>query len=280
VTALDCQDETTALATLAAVQVRSHSLERALRESDEAAFQAHPMDDPFGLVLASLGVEIGTVRLSEVRYFHGTRTEDPDVFAREGIRPLGDLVDRIWTSLGALAGCPADEWAAFREPIEAGGGGHDGELYRLKVRDEVHHGPHGELVREPYLSPGSRHFGDFLGAPRSSRTSAAATGAGCSAPSARLGGVRREVPRARSGRSRAPAGTCASDTKTAGARATAGPQGSPVRAPASLRAMSWPWRSLKYARRGSRASGWPSGDGVRVRWDGTRTCPVFGSPVR
>jgi hypothetical protein len=99
-------------------------------------------------------------------YFHGTRALDPESIRRRGLLPLDAMLDEIWATLRKFAGERTDdEWAGFRASIEANGGQHDGELYRLKRGDRVHFGPHGELVREVFLDPAATSLHDYLGCP-------------------------------------------------------------------------------------------------------------------
>jgi hypothetical protein len=166
---LDCQDRATALHTLsAAIGVSPDALVGALRafdtskDYDEDTVVVMPRE-----VLASFGVDIAAVRLAGAHYFHATRVVDPSDFHRHGILALDAMLDDIWTTLHGLVRdtCAAEAWAAFRESVERGAGGHDGDLYRLKSRHAMCYGPHGELVREMFFDPSATGWHNWLDCP-------------------------------------------------------------------------------------------------------------------
>jgi hypothetical protein len=168
---LDCHDQQTTLATLsAAVGVAPRTLVAALRNFDDAVLE-NCEDDPAMVmprkVLGSVGVDITSVPLAGAHYFHGTRSTNPADFHRDGILPLNLVVERIWTTLHELlrGDCSSDEWAAFRRSVEKDGGGHDGDLYRLKTRGRLHHGPHAVLVRDILLDASANGWHDYLACP-------------------------------------------------------------------------------------------------------------------
>jgi hypothetical protein len=173
VSRLDCHDVDSTLASLAdAIGTTEAELERAVREHDETRFE-DATEDPWQLmpreVLKRFSVDVETLagRFDGAHYFHGTRATDPAAFRRRGILPLDQMVDELWATLGDLAGhdISGENWAAFRRSIEAGAGGHDGYLYRLKARSRIHFGPFGLVVRETFLEPRSAVSHDYLGCP-------------------------------------------------------------------------------------------------------------------
>ena len=58
-----------------------------------------------------------------------------------------------------------EEWADFRNSVEAGAGGHDGVLYRLKTGGRIHFGPFGLIMRETFFDPYATGSHDYLGCP-------------------------------------------------------------------------------------------------------------------
>jgi hypothetical protein len=93
-------------------------------------------------------------------YFHGSRVFDRARFAEEGILPLGQVIDRLWTSLHTLVADTVTEadWRQLRADIEAGGGGHSGSLYRLKTNGSGRlGGPYALLARQHHLPRDGHH---------------------------------------------------------------------------------------------------------------------------
>jgi hypothetical protein len=54
--------------------------------------------------LASIGISLDAVRFDSVYAFHAARTLDPAGFLRDGILPLGAMVDRLWADLYRIPG--------------------------------------------------------------------------------------------------------------------------------------------------------------------------------
>jgi hypothetical protein len=89
------------------------------------------------------GTTVDDARFGGAYYFHGTRVRDPGSFLRQGILPLDQMVEQIWSMLYEFV-CEErtqKQWAEFRKAIETDACGHDGDLYRLKTRDRLHLGP-------------------------------------------------------------------------------------------------------------------------------------------
>lgn len=170
---LDCHDSETALASLAeAIGTTPTKLATALGEYDESRLE-NRAEDPWALmppdVLEQFGTDVEAVtgRFDGACYFHGTRALDPEAFKRRGILPLDQMVEELWAALRELAGHEISDkdWDSFRSSVEAGAGGHDGLLYRLKTGGRIHFGPFGLVVRETLLDPGSTGSHDYLGCP-------------------------------------------------------------------------------------------------------------------
>lgn len=104
---------------------------------------------------------------TEVRYFHGTRTSDPNTFRQRGLLPLGARLEDIWHELRDIGSgvLSPDQFAALRAEMESGRGGDGGWQYRLKTSALMHHGPFGEYVREHFLRPGDLSNHDYLRTP-------------------------------------------------------------------------------------------------------------------
>jgi hypothetical protein len=172
---LDCYDLEAGLASLASgIGVNREALVQELNDYDEARF-INCSEDPEAQmpreVLQRLGAELATTRFEGVYLFHGTRVFDPDGFQRRGLLPLDLMLDEVWEMLYGLAQdeFSREQWQEFKRSIEEeGAGGHDGELYRLKVVGadaELHHGPHAEVVRELFFHPEEVGSHDYLACP-------------------------------------------------------------------------------------------------------------------
>jgi hypothetical protein len=170
---LDCHDYDAALASLAeAIGTMSSKLATALGEYDESRLE-NSAEDPWEVMPREVlerfrvGVEAVAARFDGAYYFHGTRAVDPEAFRRRGILPLDQMVEELWATLRKLAGdeISNEEWDSVRGSVEAGAGGHDGHLYRLKTGGRIHFGPFGLVIREAFLAPASTGSHDYLGSP-------------------------------------------------------------------------------------------------------------------
>jgi hypothetical protein len=160
---LDCENFATTLTSVAAAaDVSERVLLEALRRFDPDAVDSSM--DWYGAVpkaaLASIGISLDASRFDAVCAFHGTRTLDPGRFLRDGIMPLGMMLDRLWNDLYSIAGghVTGAEWRAIRAAIEAGPlppgpAGHSAYLYRLKTKSSSLHGPYASLVRDHAIAP-------------------------------------------------------------------------------------------------------------------------------
>jgi hypothetical protein len=96
-------------------------------------------------------------------WFHLTRTAPSNNFA-QGILPLGQYLDSIWSFLFQLARkhISPEEWGKFRRNM---GPHHHAGLYWMKAKDEMHWGPYALLTRDHAFK--SKEIGnhDYLGAP-------------------------------------------------------------------------------------------------------------------
>jgi hypothetical protein len=170
---LDCQDEQSALSSMAtALGADASAIANALQNySDEDGNNA--VEDPWRrmprMVLERFrgSVENVATAFEGAYYFHGTRTRNVDAYRARGILPLHEVVDEIWAELQVLAGDSIldDDWELFRSSVEGGGGGHDGWLYRLKVKTPGLRGPFGVLVRDSLIAVGDTRSHDYLGCP-------------------------------------------------------------------------------------------------------------------
>jgi hypothetical protein len=164
---LDCQNVDTALASFAAAcrrpvaAVRDAILSHEITESDPQLLEAAGPRDVFRL----LDVTSPDLAYEGVYYFHGTRVFDPAGFHNEGILPLGQVIDKLWTLLHTLVADTVThaEWPHLRAGIEAGAGGSSGHLYRLKTGSSRLGGPYALLAREQH-SPREGHH-NYLAIP-------------------------------------------------------------------------------------------------------------------
>lgn len=171
---LDCETFETTLASVAtAANVSEQRLFDGLARFDPATvdssadwYEAVPR-----AALASVGINIDSIRFEAICAFHGTRTLDPRGFLRQGILPLGAMIDRLWDDLFSIAGrhVTTAEWHAIRASIETGRH-HTGLaeqsafLYQLKVGRASLHGPYANLVRDHVIAPVEGHH-DYLTVP-------------------------------------------------------------------------------------------------------------------
>ena len=157
---LDCQTNTSALATLSAiVGIAPKRLCEHL-----AGFKGDdwPDDPPRYLWREIVG---GDREFEGVYWFHLSRVLDPNAFRRLGILPLNNMIDQIWLMLSELAGGDISASDKAQLPSCINTGGHSGFLYKLKVDDRVHWGPYAMLVRDAALSPGELMNHDYLETP-------------------------------------------------------------------------------------------------------------------
>lgn len=104
-------------------------------------------------------------------WFHLTRTFQFDHF-KDGILPLGDILDDIWKFLFRLIKneFSKKDWENYRKSLESGELKREvedvyGELYRSKINNPIHWGPYAMLIRDSAFK--SREIGnhDYLGVP-------------------------------------------------------------------------------------------------------------------
>ncbi|WP_131804123.1 hypothetical protein [Pseudofrankia sp. BMG5.36] len=166
---LDCHDATSALTSLAtAFHLHDDDLARALLECNlETDWTGEREERSIRSFLSEIDVDLDSVRFDGAYYFHGTRSLEPEAFIREGILPLGAVIDRIWSSLYDLVRDQVNEsdWQKFRAELERDGGGHSGRLYRIKVSNAFHHGPYAMLVRDNHFNPSTIGGHDYLATP-------------------------------------------------------------------------------------------------------------------
>jgi hypothetical protein len=166
---LDCSNTDSAAASLAACA--GVSTERFLQAlgavADEEIWETEDPNRALkGLMEQRLGERFAPP--TAVRYFHGTRTIDPDRIQQEGLLPLGAIIDRIWATLRHVNGdtLDAQQWQTLRSMMEAGNVGHFADLYALKTADtHMHGGPYGLLVRDELLRPREINNTDYINAP-------------------------------------------------------------------------------------------------------------------
>lgn len=168
---LDCRTYGSALRTVAAaVGVPADRLAAAIIATDpdfSGASSVDPVEAFPREILSRVGVKLAHVELDGVLLFHGTRLADAMSVRRYGLQPLSRRLEAIWEMLGDLAQPESGEedWLDFRDWVEAGGGDHDGELYRLKTRDELHDGPYTVLVKDTLMRPNELGLHDYLDCP-------------------------------------------------------------------------------------------------------------------
>jgi hypothetical protein len=167
---LDCRTHRTTLVTLAATLGRPPaSLAAAIETESGCTGEGDPLRCLPRAVLRRLGVDPpeAAARAEGAVYFHGTRLADTNAVLCHGLLPLSGIVDAIWEMLGALAAPETDTeaWIEFRTWVEAGGGGDDGRLYRMKIEEPIHDGPFTVLVRDLLLHPAELGWHNYLDCP-------------------------------------------------------------------------------------------------------------------
>jgi hypothetical protein len=98
---LRCRDLKDAGLTVAALyDVSPGELERALPVA--ARHAQEDQEDPIGALTGVLApiVERNAATPARIHYFHGTRASEPGRFQREGLRPLGRVLDLLWQEVG------------------------------------------------------------------------------------------------------------------------------------------------------------------------------------
>ena len=166
---LDCTSRETTLESLAvtagvsaadvAVAIESVSI-------DELNATGDPDRALASMAARRLGVE-NFEGFTHVRFFHGTRTVDPERFRQHGLLPLPEAVELIWADLRQIGRDVLDGrgFDRLRSIMEAGNVGHFAHLYAMKTTDAIHHGPWATLVREEHLRPDELSNHDYLGTP-------------------------------------------------------------------------------------------------------------------
>lgn len=152
-----------------AIGRRREDLEAALRDFDETARPEHESLLEFlpRAVLASLDVAVEDADFVGTYWFHRTRTLDPASSVGPAFCRYPRSSTRYGKSLYTLVRDDVDStaWNDFRRRIEAGGGGHNGRLYRVRPSNPGDHGPHAELVRDVFFHPNDTCSVDYLRMP-------------------------------------------------------------------------------------------------------------------
>lgn len=173
---LDCTNLDTTLTSVAAILgTNMAKLREAILAYEASRFEDRsedPSEDPYARmpseVVTALGSDVEAVEFDGAHYFHGTRVFEPDAILRSGLLPLNQMVEPIWAVLFELVQdvCDPVDWQVFRADLEAGGGGHDGWLYRTKTRDTASSfGPFAVLVRHVLFKSDAVGNHDYLGCP-------------------------------------------------------------------------------------------------------------------
>jgi hypothetical protein len=96
-------------------------------------------------------------------WFHLTRTAPSNNF-EQGVLPLGQYLDAIWSFLYSLAkkSVSPEEWDEFRRDM---GSHHHASLYEMKASDSMYWGPYALLSRDHAFKSEEISNHDYLGAP-------------------------------------------------------------------------------------------------------------------
>jgi hypothetical protein len=160
---LRCRDLEDASSTIAALYgVSPLELKRVLPLAARRAQEDR--EDPIGAFPSTLAAVLQrTPTVPErIHYFHGTRACKPERFLRDGLRPLGQILDSLWRDVGALVPEVSEhELRSLRADLTADRIGP--HTYSLRVADDPqHHGPCGHLLRETFLHPDDYTSVDYL----------------------------------------------------------------------------------------------------------------------
>lgn len=155
----DLEDTLTSVSALYGVPAREveHALPGAV-----ASAEVDP-EDPVGALADALSAELGTTppAPSVIHYFHGTRAFELRGFARDGLRPLEQMLDPLWREIAALVPELSDrELRDLR--IDLGAGVIAPFTYSCRISDSQQHGPCGHLVRDVLLHPDAYSSVDYL----------------------------------------------------------------------------------------------------------------------
>lgn len=159
---LRCTDLEDALSSISALYgVPSRELEHALPNALARA-EADP-EDPVGVLAAALGAELRrTPRTpSAIHYFHGTRARELGGFARDGLRPLGQMLEPLWREIGELVPEFSERELRFLR-VDLSAGAIAPHTYSCRVADSEQHGPCGHLLRDALLHPQAYSAVDYL----------------------------------------------------------------------------------------------------------------------
>lgn len=120
----------------------------------------------FDKFMESTGGDIRTKSFGQTCWFHLTRTYPENNF-KEGILPLGEVVDQLWDFLFRLGGnITKKEWLNFRKYIETECRHNSADHYRHKVGSaRTGWGPFGILVKEIAFCAKDLHNSDQLKIP-------------------------------------------------------------------------------------------------------------------
>lgn len=160
---LHCRDLEDASSTIAALYgVPPKELEQALPLAEHRATE--DPGDPIRALPRALADALRQAPETPARihYFHGTRAGKPQRFLREGLRPLGQVLDSLWKEVAALIPeVSHGELRSLRANLTAGRVGP--HTYGVRVADDpLHHGPCGHLLREMFLHPHEYTSVDYL----------------------------------------------------------------------------------------------------------------------
>jgi hypothetical protein len=159
---LRCRDLTDASLTVAALYgVSPSELEQALTLAARQAQEARegPVEALPAVLAATLAMTAATP--ARIHYFYGTRVSEADRFSREGLLPLGQVVDSLWRDVAVLVPELSEhELRSLRSELTDGTIG--SHTYRLRVNDDREQGPCGHLLRDMFLHPGEYASVDYL----------------------------------------------------------------------------------------------------------------------
>jgi hypothetical protein len=119
-----------------------------------------PTSNP--VIAALMDKTVDNITIDRTCWFHCTRTVETNTF-EQGILPLSDCIDAIWSSLYDLIKdqFPRDDWDSFRANLPYCT---SAMIYIMRVNQSCQWGPYAWLVREVALKAVQLGNSDFLSA--------------------------------------------------------------------------------------------------------------------
>ena len=162
---LDCESETRALESIGEILNRPQRFLSQFLLSARFPHGVHRRESLWPLIEAECGSSYRQ-RYTACCWFHGTRVP-ADCSFNEGLLPLVEIIGNLWSFLYSLVSATVafEDWCRFRKSVESHHESHSALLYRLKMANPQHHGPHAFLVKDVFFSPRELGHQDYFTIP-------------------------------------------------------------------------------------------------------------------